>query len=388
MQVFKTFMKVTKKKLHISMIYIIIFVSICVAMTLTSSSTNEFKDSKLDISITDLDNSEASKALADYIARSNKIVELGEGKDKALDALYYRRADIILTINEEYSEKLEKGDTEGLFSDYRIPGSYSAELFDSQLNQYISMVTACTAGGSSLEEACEKAAELSATEIEVETVSFGKNINADYDNDIAAFFQYLSYILIVTLIAGLCPTLLIMMSRDIRNRTNCSCITVTSQMSQIVLGTVIFVVGLYLLLMGVAAVLFRDMLFNEKGLLAMLNGFVFLIFSMMLTLLIAVIAPSSNVINMIANVISLGMSFLCGVFVPQSLLSGVVLNIGKFLPAYWYVRANNMLAGSNGEIFSSKEFMLCIGIELAFSVVLFCVTLIAAKTKQSSKSIS
>ena len=48
MQVFKTFMKVTKKKLHISMIYIIIFVSICVAMTLTSSSTNEFTDSKLD----------------------------------------------------------------------------------------------------------------------------------------------------------------------------------------------------------------------------------------------------------------------------------------------------------------------------------------------------
>ncbi|MCI6560013.1 MAG: ABC transporter permease [Ruminococcus sp.] len=388
MQVFKTFMKVTKKKLHISMIYIVIFVAICVAMTLTSSSTNEFTDSKLDISITDLDNSEASKALADYIARSNKIVDLGEGKDKALDALYYRRADIILTINEGYSEKLVKGETEGLFSDYRIPGSYSAELFDSQLNQYISMVTACTAGGSSLEEACEKAAELSAAEIEVETVSFGKNINADYDDDIAAFFQYLSYILIVTLIAGLCPTLLIMMSRDIRNRTNCSCITVTSQMSQIVLGTVIFVLGLYLLLMGVAAVLFGDMLFNEKGLLAMLNGFVFLIFSMMLTLLIAVIAPSSNVINMIANVISLGMSFLCGVFVPQSLLSGVVLNIGKFLPAYWYVRANNMLAGSNGEIFSSKEFMLCIGIELAFSVVLFCVTLIAAKTKQSSKSIS
>ena len=388
MQVFKTFMKVTKKKLHISMIYIVVFVAICVAMTLTSSSTNEYTDSKLDISITDLDNSEASRALADYIARSNKIVKLGEGKDKALDALYYRRADIILTINEGYSEKLEKGDTEGLFSDYRIPGSYSAELFDSQLNQYISMVTACTAGGSSLEEAWEKAAELSATEIEVETVSFGKNINADYDDDIAAFFQYLSYILIVTLIAGLCPTLLIMMSRDIRNRTNCSCITVTSQMSQIVLGTVIFVVGLYLLLMGVAAVLFRDMLFNEKGLLAMLNGFVFLIFSMMLTLLIAVIAPSTNVINMIANVISLGMSFLCGVFVPQSLLSGVVLNIGKFLPAYWYVRANNMLAGSNGEIFSSKEFMLCIGIELAFSVVLFCVTLIAAKTKQSSKSIS
>jgi ABC-2 type transport system permease protein len=119
----------------------------------------------------------------------------------------------------------------------------------------------------------------------------------------------------------------------------------------------------------------------------MLNGFVYLIFATMLTILISVIAPGNKAVDMIANVISLGMSFVCGVFVPQSLLSGTVLNIGKFLPAYWYVRANNMLAGSSGEIFGMGKYMTCIGIELAFSIAMFCVTLLVAKTKRSSKSV-
>ena len=108
---------------------------------------------------------------------------------------------------------------------------------------------------------------------------------------------------------------------------------------------------------------------------------------MTLTILIAVIAPNPSVVNIIANVFSLGMSFLCGVFVPQMLLSETVLNVGKFLPAYWYVRANNMLSGSNNEIFSNSKFFMCIGIELAFSVMLFCITILAAKTKRSSKSV-
>ena len=158
-------------------------------------------------------------------------------------------------------------------------------------------------------------------------------------------------------------------------------------MAQIVLGTVIFAVGLYLLLTVVALFLYRSQMLNSKGLFAMLNGFVYLIFTTMLAILISVISPGGKVIDMIANVVSLGMSFLCGVFVPQSVLSETVLNIGKFLPAYWYIKANNMIAGIGGEIFGMRKYMICIGIELAFSVVLFCITLLIARTKKSSRSI-
>lgn len=380
-------MKVTKKRLHVSMIYIVIFIAIGIGMTVNASKTIGFETSTLEISITDLDNTEASRALAEYIGKNNEIVEVDSDKDAVLDAIYYRSADIVLTINEGYSEKLANGETDGLFSDYRVPGSYSAEFFDSQLNRYISMITAYTAGGMDVDEAAAKSAELAENEVSVEIVSFSNNSNVEFDGNITYYYQYIPYILVVTLICGLCPTLLVMTRSEIRNRTNCSCVSSVSQMTQIVLGTIIFAVGVYLLLTIAAFFLYGSQMLNSKGLLALLNGFVFLIFATMLTLLISVICPGSKAVSMIANVISLGMSFLCGVFVPQYLLGDTVLGIGKFLPAYWYVRANNMLAGTGGEVFGMGKYMTCIGIEIGFSIALFCVTILVAKTKRSSKSI-
>lgn len=387
MQVFKTFMKVMKKRLHISMIYIIIFIVIGIVMTASSSDKSGFSDTKLSVSITDLDDTDASHALADYIGHNNEIVKVRNNTDSIMDAVFYRRADIILTVNKGYSEKIANGETTGLFSDYRVPGSYSAELFDSQINRYVKMITACTAGGMEINEAAAKTAELAEKEIKVEKLNFSENSNVEFGDNIRFYYQYLAYILLAIMISGLCPVLLVITRKDIRNRTSCSCLSEVSRMAQIVLGTVIFAVGLYLLLTVVALFLYRSQMLNSKGLFAMLNGFVYLIFTTMLAILISVISPGGKVIDMIANVVSLGMSFLCGVFVPQSVLSETVLDIGKFLPAYWYIKANNMIAGIGGEIFGMRKYMICIGIELAFSVVLFCITLLIARTKKSSRSI-
>ncbi len=387
MQVFKTFIKVMKKRLHISMIYIIIFIVIGIVMTASSSDKSGFSDTKLSVSITDLDDTDASRALADYIGNNNEIVKVRNNKDSIMDAVFYRRADIILTVNKGYSEKIANGETTGLFSDYRVPGSYSAKLFDNQINRYVKMITACTAGGMEINEATAKTAELAEKEIKVEKLNFSENSNVEFGDNIMFYYQYLAYILLAIMISGLCPVLLVITRKDIRNRTSCSCLSEVSRMAQIVLGTVIFAVGLYLLLTVVALFLYRSQMLNSKGLCAMLNGFVYLIFTTMLAILISVISPGGKVIDMIANVVSIGMSFLCGVFVPQSVLSETVLNIGKFLPAYWYIKANNMIAGIGGEIFGMRKYMICIGIELAFSVVLFCITLLIARTKKSSRSI-
>lgn len=387
MQVFKTFIKVMKKRLHISLIYITVFVAICVGLTLVSEKTNKFESSKLDISIIDMDNSDASRDFTEFIGKYNNLKTIENNKDIILDSLYYMTTDIVLTINEGYSEKLRNGETEGLFSDYRIPDTFSAEFFDTQVNQYIGNITAFIAGGMTLEEASSKATEISEKRVEVEILNFSESKNVEYDDNIAGFFQYLAYILLMVLISGLCPTLLVMTKKEISNRTNCSSFPITKQINQIVAGTIIFAVAVYTFLLIIAAILYNSMLFNEKGLLAIINGFAYLLFATILTLCIAVISPSARTTDMIANVVGLGMSFLCGVFVPQYLLSESVLNIGKFFPAYWYIKANNILAGTNNTIFELSEFLICIGVEFAFSLTLFCITLLIAKTKRSSKTI-
>lgn len=388
MQVFKTFMKVTKKRIPIASIYVIIFIAIGFLMSSNATQTTDFKATKLNVSIIDEDNTYESKALIEYIGKNHDIVEIDDDKDKILDALYYQSVDYVLNIKEGYSEKLAECKTEGLFSNYKMPNSYTGEFFDSQLDEYIKAAEAYITGGMTVSDAVSEAAKMAdESAVDVEKVNFSANSNVEYSETLSYYYQYLAYILIAVIITGLCPTLLVFTQSRIKNRTNCSCISPLRQFFEIAAGTAIFVVGVYVLLTAAAFAIYGKEMFNEKGLLALLNGFVFLIFSMVLTMLISVLAPNTNVVNMIANTVSLGMSFLCGVFVPQSLLSDTVLGIGKFMPAYWYVKANDMLSGASGELFSMSKYANYVGIELLFSLVLTCAILIIVKMKRKSKSL-
>ena len=45
---------------------------------------------------------------------------------------------------------------------------------------------------------------------------------------------------------------------------------------------------------------------------------------------------NENLINMISNMLVLSMSFLCGVFINQELLSDGIVKAAHFMPLYWY----------------------------------------------------
>jgi ABC-2 type transport system permease protein len=103
-----------------------------------------------------------------------------------------------------------------------------------------------------------------------------------------------------------------------------------------------------------------------------------------ITLVVAQFNLKDEIVSMISNVVSLGMAFLCGVFVPQYLLGDGVLAAAKFLPAYWFVRANNMLCGFSEEVFSMDKYMEYLGVELVFAAVLFIIVMIISKCKMRS----
>lgn len=378
-------MKVVLKRLRTSMIYIAVFISICVGLAVNSKPADSFTDYTLDISINDLDDTPASRAVAEYIADNHNVVETITDKDAILDSLFYLKTDIVLTINKGYAENLAKGQTDELFSTYRIPDSYYAELFDSQINSYIGIVSSYITGGDDIDKAVEKAGETAAFEVEVSNIKLSEKSNS---SGITVFFQYIPYILILSLVTAICPSILTMTSNEIRNRTNCSCVSSSKQLIQLILGTVIVSLGIFLILMIAAVALYKSEIFSSTGLLALLNAFVFLLFVIMFTLLIAVIAPSPRAVDMIANIFGLGMSFLCGVFVPQYLLSDAVLSVGKFFPAYWYVKANNMLAGANGYVYTNGDYFTAIAVQLAFTVAIFFITLLISRSKRSAESIN
>ncbi|MGN0666537.1 MAG: ABC transporter permease [Huintestinicola sp.] len=386
MQVFKAFMKITKKNIPMALIYIGLFLVLLTFFVDSNVENNNFEAARLSVSVIDMDNSDASRALTQFIGKNHDLVEIENDKDIILDALYYERTDYILNIREGYSEKISKGETDELFTNYKIPDSYTGVFVDTLVGQYISTLSAYIAGGNSLEEAITKTENLLSEEVPITVKSFseGKNGTADYPIDLAYYFQFMSYIILSVLITLLSTVILTMNKKEVRSRTNCSCITVASQTSQIILGSAVLVAAVWVIFIA-AAFIVNGGTFTEKCLLAVLNSFVFTIVSAGIAILIAALAPRSDSINVISNIVALGMSFLCGVFVDQSLLGESVLSAARFLPAYWYIRANNMLSGLSEEVFSMNSFMSCIGIEAIFAAALFAVIILIYKVKHNAQ---
>ncbi len=385
MQVFKAYLKITKKNLPMVFMYVGLFFILLTFFVGSNSEDSSFEAKRLCVSVIDMDNSPASAALTEFIGKNHDLVEIENDKDKILDALYYTRTDYVLTIKEGYADKIATGETSGLFTNCKIPDSYTGIFVDNLVSQYVSTISAYIKGGNSLDDAMAKTADLLSKEAVINVQSFADNDgSSDYSKDMSLYFQYLAYIIMSILITVLSTTILTMNGKEISQRTNCSCTTSSSQTFQIILGSSVIVAVIWVLFIA-AAFIMNGGAFSEKCLLAVLNSFVFTVVASGIALLIAALAPKSDTVNVISNIITLGMSFLCGVFVDQSLLGDSVLSISRFLPAYWYVRANNMLSGISDEAYSVNTFMSFLGIEAIFAAALFAVVLLINKSKHNAQ---
>ena len=346
---------------------------------------NMYESTQLKICIVNEDNTPASEALVDYIGKIHKIVDIETDKDTILDALYYGRVNYVLTIKEGYAEKLANGEKDNLFSNNTVPGVYATELIDSQLDNYVNVVSSYITGGNSLDDAVSKAGTALSQEVSVTINTFSTFEGDGYSVGSYYFMQYLPYIFISIMVSAFCPVLLVMNKKEIRNRTNCSAITNSKQTFQTMLGLGILCLSVWLVFMIGHGILYSFDV-NEKIMLAVLNSFVFLLISAGLTLFLSVLITSRNAVDIIANTIGLGMSFLCGIFVPQNLLGDGVLSAARFLPAYWYVKANDMLAGMSDETYDPSKFLLYVGIQALFALVFFSLTLLISRLKIRSKN--
>ena len=306
-------------------------------------------------------------------------------KDEILDALYYTRVDYVLIIKSGYEEKIAAGNAEELFSNYKIPDSYYSVLIDNAVNEYVSVLGSYIASGETVSSALVRTAELLSKETTVKVETFSDNSESpDYPVRTQFFFNYLPYVMISALISVLSTVLIKINKKELFYRTRCSSTTSTSHTMQILLGSMTLVVIFWIVFMLVGVIM-NGGIYTGKAIYAVLNSFVLLLVSAGIAILISTIMNEHRSMAMIANIVSLGMSFLCGVFVEQSLLGDEVLGVARFLPVYWYIKANDILRTATDAVFDVNGFMTCIGVEALFAVALFAIVLLVSKIKHSAK---
>ena len=71
---------------------------------------------------------------------------------------------------------------------------------------------------------------------------------------------------------------------------------------------------------------------------------------------------------------------MCGIFVPMEYLSDTVIKLAHFLPAYWNVKAIQVI--DNFKPQDASTLAAYMGIQVLFAVAILCVGLVVARRKR------
>jgi len=125
-------------------------------------------------------------------------------------------------------------------------------------------------------------------------------------------------------------------------------------------------------------------LLSINGLLWAINLFIVAIVGLSISFLIGSLIKNKNAQSAVANTFTLGLAFLSGCFVPQSLLNEAVLSVGRFLPTYWYVRASDEIGKLKSFGWESLQpVIFSYLIQIGFAAALICIALVITRQVRS-----
>lgn len=380
MTVFKGYLKIIKSNLAMLISYTVIFVIICILIVhfVPENTKETFKSESLNITLVDRDNSDASRALSDYLSLGNRVISSDGDKAELIHSLYTRDTDYVLMIPSGFSESLELESTS-------VPGSTAGYYLNNAINTFVRTIKAYEAAGYSLSEALHRAIEISKTKAEVERVNTSKINDGEVENYVFTL-RYFPYLYMSAMIYSVGGVLKAYRDRGIRARMSASPIPSMRQTVESVLAFSILFVAFWLVCLLLPLVTQGASFYGSKFMwYFILNTAVLMATSISIAFLVSTVVKNDMAISALANVIGLGMSFLCGVFVPQRLLGSGVTAISRFLPVYWYEQVNDMLGtmGSTSVLTSDNYRLIAqsFAIQLAFAICIICIALVISKRK-------
>lgn len=369
MVVYKTFFKVLNKCKFPIILYTAILLFFAGFNMSSNDNSLDFTVEKPDIMVINNDEEEGiTKNFLEYLKENTNIKDTKKDEQSIKDALFYRDVEYIVYIPENYSKSFLSGGNPQI--DVKSTGEYQSTLANMIVERYIKVAKSYRDSVSSDEELFEKISSTLSKKADVQVTS---KMDATSLSRLTRYFNFSAYSFIAISIYVVSTILLIFNEEKINKRTVIGSVDYKKINLKLLIansGFCFFVWAIYFIC---ARILIGELTFSKYGLYYAMNSFIFVISTVTLGFLVSKFVKNRNTITALINIIGLGSSFLCGVFVPMEFLPDFVLKIAHVLPAYWFVK-NNELIGST-ENFTSEVFkslginaLVIIGFALAFFV--------------------
>ena len=386
MQVFRVSLKILKKNIPTLLIYIVIFLIISLLFASFArgqeSEYSEFVPVKTSVAFFAEESTPLVEGFKNELSKTAVFVDIEDDYDKIMDALYFRNVFYVLRIPEGFTEKIMNGE-EVQLEKRTVPNSISNIYTDLAINTYFNTARLYVSQEPLLsQEDLVKKVTLSlasTTDISIETggESTGTNGYGKY------YFNYLAYSLVSILIMGTSIVMLVWKDINLYRRTEISPLERGKINMGKFLALAVFTLITWFVLIISYFFLSGSLATDVKSLLYLFNSLTFAFTALGLSFLIGTLLKNRNAINAVSNVLSLGPSFISGVFVPQELLGENVLALARVTPTFWYVTANikiDALQGLTNEILG--QILFNTAIVFAFGIGFFVLAYFLGKRRR------
>ena len=383
MPVFNLCLKIIKKNIPSIMIYLGVFVMVSIIMMVMTepNQQNIFAEIKTNIVFIAEDESPLVDGLRKELAEIVNFVEIEDEPEVLQDALFFRKVHYILRVPEGFTKDFVSGGTL-LLEKTVIPDSTQTIRIDMMIDRYLNIarmyidtipeIDLKTVVAHTSEDLSRSAG-----------IKFGTDkINEGEPSLMVYYFNFLAYTFMFVVIIGVSAIMIVLNNIDIRRRNACAPISATRFNVEYYLVHIVFMSVSWLILVAFCLLFGYNEIGNPSTLYYVVNSLVFALSASGLSFLIGNLVNGRETINAVANILVLSSSFISGVFVPQALLGENVLRIASFMPAYWYVKANNKI--SELMVFdwqNLSEIFTYALIQLGFALAFFIIALVVGKRK-------
>lgn len=394
MPVFRMYFKLVKAKKVLILSYTIMFLAIFMAFYVlnkdSGSTTSQFQSTSVTVAIRDDDQSELSKNFVAYLSTKAKINNIGSDENAIKDALFYSDISYAIQIPEGFEAHFFEESMLPLHTTSRADSSSGLNT-EQQINTYLEKLKDYheVQPGLSNGELHERVMSVLDEKVQMELVN--SEMVDGYAIGLGYYFNYLAYIFLSLILLSSGIIFIRILDHEIAKRNHISPISTLQFNAQLWLANVVFSLGIWVFFLVVIQVSMGG-LNSREGFVFALNSLLFIIVCMGLSYLVSTLLAGrkncEEALSGCSNLIGLGSSFLCGVFIPQAFLSPTVLIVGSFLPTFWYVKTNELLINSEGltsEVWT--QILQNSGILILFSLVFFVLAIFVSKLRASSNQL-
>lgn len=379
MIVFNAFFKVVKKYIGVIILYTVMLISFGSINYATNNENMTFSNRLPDILIINNDEEVGlTKNLINYLKENANVLDIENDEEKINDAIFYREVNYVIYIPKNY--RVDTLNKLNPTLDIKSANDYDSAYTSMLLTRYLNVQNTYLKYTNNENELINSINNNLSYKTNIEITS---KLDTSKLTKISRFFNFASYSIMAVIIYIICLVISSFNKDVVKKRTIISSMNYKKYNKYILLSSFIYSSIIWFLYVILSFIIIGSSMFSLRGLIYILNTFIFSFVALTLALLISNLIKSKGAISGIVNVIALGQAFLCGAFIPSEFLGENIIKYSKILPAYWYNNSNDLL--STIEVINTvnlKPILINMIVLIIFAIIFIVINNIVSKRRQ------